>query len=226
MTEAIKKNRTGALIFCIFVFGLPLLTVFFSKSGLDRYKDFRGEMAFLNDSIRINYDNSALYWDAKLDNEYIKGKLVLASFWNKACQESIEVVIDSLKKVQSQFNREDQKKMLFIVHVDGYNQDSTWALQPYIDKWGIDTSDWKFTMRYNLGNYQLKEDKNCTTVVMLDGRVSKKDDSGDYKRGPLMCSHYNIRDGKAIQQMMKHMAVIMPKKGRKKIVYKADEKLY
>jgi hypothetical protein len=223
----VKKSYAGALIFSLFVLIFPLVTVFFSKSGLDKYKDMRGQMEFLKDSIRVNFDDTPMYWNAKLDNEFIQGKLILVGFWEQKCQEAIDESINKLKEIHGQFNKLDKNKILFIIHAEDYTSDSTWALDSYVDKWQVDTSIWKFSKsRASFKNYKLKGDKNCSTVVMLDGRVSRKDGSGDYKKGPLLCSRYDIHNKEEMQQLLRDMAIIMPAKQRKSIVYKPEEKLY
>lgn len=221
-----KKNPLGALVFCIFVFVLPLMTVYFSKSGLDKHKDLKGEMTFFEDSIRVNMDGLPVHWNAALSNEFVKGKLVLVNFWDGACDEKIDEVVSALKKMHSQLNKEDQHKILFVMQTEDHSQDSLWALNDYVKKWEVDTTNWKFVQQVDKKAYQLAPTSNCFTTVMLDGRVARKDDSGDYKRGPLMCHHYAINDAKDVEAMLKHMAVIMPSKKRKSIEYKADEKLY
>jgi len=222
-----KKSYTGAFIFIIFVLVFPLVTVYFSKFGLDKYKDMRGDMEFLKDSIRVNFDDTPMYWNAKLDNESIEGKLILVGFWEENCQKDIDEVMNRLKEVHGQVDKADKHKILFIVHAEDYTQDSTWTLNRYVDAWDVDTTLWKFSKSTaGIKDYKLKGDNNCSTIVMLDGRVSRKDGSDDYKKGPLLCSHYDIKNKEEMQQLLRDMAIIMPAKQRKSIEYKAEEKLY
>ncbi len=222
----VKKNYFGALIIVLFVIGLPLLSVYFSKSGLDKYKEMRGEMQFLKDSIRIDFNNQSTLWNAELNNEFFKGKLILVSFCDSSCQSTITDVIDSLKLIQTYFNEEDQNKMLFIVHFSDFFQRSSNLLDSYLEDWKIDTSRWKFLNFSNTDSYLLDNKNKCSTVVLLDGRVRRKDHSGDYKKGPLMCEHYNISKRNNIHHLLENMAIVMPAKKRKKIIYKEDEKLF
>ncbi|MCH2021467.1 MAG: hypothetical protein MK207_03205 [Saprospiraceae bacterium] len=222
----VKKNYIGAVIFILFVVGLPLLTVYFSKSGLDKYKEMRSEMEFLNDSIRIDFNNNSTYWNAELNNEYLQGKLILVSFCDSTCQPLISDMIDSLKMVQEYFNVEDQNKMLFIIHFGDFINSSLNFLDHFLEDSRIDTSKWRFVKHLNVDSYRLGDKKLCTNIVLLDGRVSRKDHSGDYKKGPLMCAHYNLTDRDELHQLLQNMAVIMPEKQRKKIIYKEDEKLF
>lgn len=221
-----KKNPVAAIVFVMFVIVFPIVTVFFSKKGLDKYKGIRSEMQFLKDSIRVDFDHLSTYYNSNLSNELVRGKLIVTGFWSAHCQEEMTELVDSLKAFRNNFRREDQGKLLFVIHTDDFSQDSTWSLAPYLDEWKVDTSKWKFAKGISKERYRLKNGNSCSTITVLDGRVSKKDDSGDYKNGPLLCDHYNLKDKEAVEQLLRHMALIMPVKARKKIEYKADEKLY
>jgi len=221
-----KKNPIVAIIFLIFVVVLPVVTVIFSKTGLDKYKGIRSEMQFLSDSIRVNFNNLSTFWDAGLSNESIRGKLVVVGFWDYACKDQIGGFVDSLKSLQSNFSKEDQAKLLFVLHTEDFRQDSTWSLDKYATTWEIDTTAWKFTKGIDRGRYKMETEKNCFSVAILDGRVSRKDDSGNYKKGPLLCDYYDLEDKEIVKKLLRHLAIIMPAKQRKKIEWKQEEKLY
>jgi hypothetical protein len=221
-----KKNPIGAIIFLMFVIVLPVMTVVFSKLGLDKHKGFRGEMQFLTDSIRVDFNNLSTFQNASLTNESIRGKLVLAGFWDYACKDQMGTLVDSLKSLRNNFNTEDQGKLLFVIHTEDFSQDSTWSFEESIATWEIDTSDWKFTKGIDRGRYNMQTEKNCFSIAVLDGRVSRKDTTDNYKTGPLLCDYYNLKEEIRVQDLLRHIAVIMPKKQRKKIEWKQEEKLY
>lgn len=223
-----KKNPVAAVVFMMFVIVLPIMTVVFSKLGLDKHKGYRSEMQFLSDSIRVDFQNLSTFQNAYLTNEYIRGKLVVAGFWDYACKDEMNALVDSLKSLRNNFNKEDQAKLLFVIHTEDFSQDSTWSLEESMATWEIDTSYWKFTKGIDRGRYHIKAEdhKNCFSVVILDGRVSRKDDSKNYKKGPLLCDYYNLKEEETVKNLLRHIAVIMPKKQRKKIEWKQEEKLY
>lgn len=223
-----KKNPIAAIVFILFVVVLPIVTVVFSKIGLDKYKDIRSEMPFLKDSIRVDFNQQTVALQAGLSNELIRGKMVFAGFWDQSCATEVDELIQGLKEVQANFKEEDQHKMLFVVHFDEKTlaQDSTWNLQSYVDRWKLDTTQWRFTKGASKAAYQLPTTANCQTAVLLDGRVSRKDTTKNYRNGPLLCAHYDLNDQKVVQDLLRHMAVIMPAKQRKKIEWKAEEELY
>mgnify|MGYP000179814071 CR=1 FL=1 len=225
-----KKNPVAAIVFLTFVIVLPLMTVIFSKLGLDKHKGFRGEMQFLSDSIRVDFNNLSTFQNASLTNESIRGKLVLVGFWDYRCKDQMESFVDSLKSLQNNFSKEDQTKLLFVMHTEDFSQDSTWSLEESLSTWEIDTSGWKFTKGIDRGRYHMNadnsSDKNCFSVTVLDGRVSRKDTTDNYKTGPLLCDSYDLKDEERLKDLLRHMAVIMPLKQRKKIEWKQEEKLY
>lgn len=226
MSEKPKKNLLGAVVFCVFVFALPLLTVYFSKSGLDKYKDMRSEMRFLKDSIRIDYDAITLFLDDSISNESLKGSLILSACWNEQCSRPLVDLIDSIKSVQSYFSEEDNRKMMVLLHIPQTFDTFQLALDSCIKSWSVDTAVWKFSNEPYTQQYRFEDDTHCNALVLLDGRVSRKDDSGNYLKGPLLCEYYNLDSNEEKLKLLQNMAVIMPAKQRKSIVFKEDEKYY
>lgn len=221
-----KKNPVAAMIFLLFVVGFPVLTVLFSKMGLDKHKGIRSEMQFLKDSIRVDFSQLSTFGGEALINESIRGKLVFAGFWDYTCKDEMGEFIDSLKSLRNNFSKEDQKKLLFVIHTEDFSQDSTWSLEASIAEWEIDTINWKFTKGIDRGRYKMETEHTCFSVAVLDGRVSRKDDSNNYLKGPLLCDYYDLKDVRTVEDLLRHMAVIMPLKQRKKIEWKQEEKLY
>jgi hypothetical protein len=209
----------------VFVFAFPLLTVYFSKSGLDKYKNMRSEMHFLNDSIRVDFDNIDLLLQDTLNNKRLKDRLIIAVSWNQQCQGSMVDMIDSVKAVQGYFSEEDNRKMTLLIHVPNFFNTSV-MLDSCIRAWDIDTSIWKFSNNSFLNQYRFEDTSFCSSLVLLDGRVSRKDNTKNYLKGPLLCEQYHLGVTGQKQKLLQNMAVIMPSKQRKSIVFKEDEKLY
>lgn len=221
-----KKNPVGAIVFIIFVAVLPIVTVLFSKTGLDKYKDIRSEMRYLKDSIRVNFDTLATYQNTALNNKYIRGKLVIAGHWTNYCDQKMPMVINQIKDLKGHLSEDDQEKLLIVIHTDNFSKDSTWAIEPYLNQWKVDTGSWKFTKRGEKARYHMANDVSCSTIALLDGRVSRKDSTNNYLQGPLLCDHYDLNQQIEIEKLLRHMAIIMPAKQRKKIQYRPEEKLY
>ena len=226
MGAAPKKNWLGALIFLTFIAILPVMTVVFSKTGLDKYKNIRSEMRYLKDSTRVDFDALTTHQNAFLGNEMMRGQLIIAGFWTKECQAEVNQLITQVKDLQAQLSKDDQGKLLFVVHTDNFSQDSTWELQTYLNEWKLDTSSWKFVNGSGKERYQIPNDVGCSTIALLDGRVSRKDSTNNYLQGPLLCDYYDLNQQAEVEKILRHMAVIMPAKQRKKIEYKPEDKLY
>lgn len=221
-----KKNPIGALLFIVFVAVLPIMTVVFSKTGLDKYKNIRSEMRYLKDSTRVDFNALPTYQNTTLDNESIRGQLVITGHWTKSCSPKMPTFIQQIKDLQGQLSADDQGKLLFVVHTDDFSSDSTWALEPYLKEWKLDTSSWKFVKGGTRARYQMPNDISCSAITMLDGRVSRKDSTGNYLQGPLLCDYYDLNEQADVEKLLRHMAVIMPAKQRKKIKYRPEKKLY
>lgn len=223
MTEK-KKNPIGAIVFMLFIIILPIATVLFSKFGLDRYKDFRSEMRFLKDSIRVDFDDSRPLDGATLNNPYIKGKLVMAGYHRPSCTENLQGLVEGMKKVQGHLSTDDQKKILFVLHLGAALSDS--LAMAYRNEWKLDSSQWKLLSNGTMQRYGAEGEVPCSTIALLDGRVSRKDKSDNYLQGPLLGDYYDLNNQDEVGALLRHMAVLMPAKTRKSIEYRAEEKLY
>ena len=115
--------------------------------------------------------------------------------------------------------------MIVLIHTAN-SFDAVNSLDSCVQAWKLDTSIWKFSDVDFLKQYRFEDAGYCSSLVLLDGRVSRKDDSGDYMKGPLLCEHYNLSIREDKLKLLQNMAVIMPSKQRKSIVFKEDEKLY
>ena len=185
----------------------------------------RSEMHFLNDSIRVDFDNIELLLQDTLNNKRLKDRLIIAVSWNQQCQGSMVDMIDSVKAVQGYFSEEDNRKMTLLIHVPNFFNNSV-MLDSCISAWDIDTSVWKFSNNSFLDQYRFEDISFCSSLVLLDGRVSRKDNTKNYLKGPLLCEQYNLGIVGQKQKLLQNMAVIMPSKQRKSIVFKEDKKLY
>jgi hypothetical protein len=185
----------------------------------------RSEMTFLKDSFRVDFNNLPMIYDEKILNENLSGKLILSAAWNEDCQTPLVSIVDTLKMIQNHFNHEDQNKMLFFLHADNHFQNIA-HLDSCINVWNVDTAIWKFSNSAVLADYRFNDQNYCASLVMLDGRVSRKDDSDNYLNGPLLCENYKLSLRKNTLKLLQNMAVIMPAKQRKSIEFKNEEKLY
>lgn len=217
-----KKNPTVIIAFVLFIVIFPIATVWFSKTGLDRYKGIRNEMRFLEDSIRVNFEDLTLVYGDALSNASLKGKLILAGFNKDNC---LPTLVEEMKAVQAYLSEEDQKKLLFFVHTNQLELSDS-LIHAYYITLEIDSSQWKLVNAAMPSRYQIEALEGCATVALMDGRVSRKDKTNNYLKGPLLGDYYNLEERQEVESLLRHMAILMPAKRRKSITYKAEEKLY
>ena len=203
MTTA-RKNPLTFFFFIVFIIVFPLVTVFFSKSGLDRYRELKSEMNLYKDSIIIDLGSDTLATN---------GRLVVVGFWEENCKH-IDELVQHFKAINLEFTEIDRKKIRFLLHSPDFSQDSTRSLNSYINKWAIDTNRWIFKDRAMIEDYKLKDAAaSCSTAILLDVKGQ-------------VCDRYNILDKKEREKLMQDMVMVLPKKDRKHIEFRAEEKLY
>jgi len=221
------KKILGVAMFLLFVVIMPLLTIYFSKSGLDTYKEIRNEMRFYKDSLHVNLDKKLTLSGDTLKNELLVERTVLVSFWNDNCKESFGKTLQTIEKIKQNFSKEDNNKIVSLIHVGNLTKDSTWSFGQYADQWKIDSSDWFLvTGAVNHATYKINPKEACHSVAILDGRVSRKDDTKDYLKGPILCDNYDLTDTTVVKKMLRNMVIVLPKKDRKRLEFKADKKLF
>lgn len=220
MTE--RKNPTAIVAFVLFIVLLPIATVLFSKIGLDRYKGIRSEMRFLKDSVRINFEDLIVLGGGHLSNASIKGKLVMVGFDQDNC---LPTLVKEMKGIQQQLSEGDQSKVLFVLHLNERNGADS-LLQVHRNQLQLDSTQWKLVNAAKPNRYQIELLEGCATIALLDGRVSRKDKTENYLKGPLLGDYYNLKKQEDVEALLRHMAILMPAKKRKSITYKAEDKLY
>lgn len=214
-----QKNYKGAAVFMAFVFILPVITVMFSKTGLDKFKKMKSDIAYINDSIRIDLSALSSFNGDSIKNTSVVNKLIFVVTDQIECG-SLDLVLDSISRIRSQFNSEDQFKFVFY-YLDrkGYSMDS---FNHVYNK--IDTN--VYAVLNGPIDFKVKDVETCNRVVLLDGRVSRKDKTDNYKKGPLLCDVYDVRKYEDNQRLMEDIALLMPAKQRKTLTFEEDEKLY
>lgn len=220
-----KKNWLGAFIFVFFIGFLPIATFFFSYFGLDVHKNIKSEMRFHADSIRIDMRGLANDVGDTLDNTYFVGRIAVVGFWQSNC--TIDELVDVMQNQRAAFRKEDQGKIVNIIHrIDNPTPDSTWDATTYMLKNSLDTNLWKIVNKGELSAYPWEGKPSCSTLALLDGRVSRKDKTEGYLEGPILADYYDMSKEEDKQKMLRNITIVLPKKARKSIEFKADENLY
>lgn len=217
-----KKSPTVTIVFVLFIVILPIATVLFSKIGLDRHKGIRSEMRFLQDSIRVNFEDLTVVDAGRVSNASLKGKLIMVGFNKDNC---LPTLVEEMKAIQAYLSEDDQKKLLFVVHTNQLELSDS-LIHAYRTTLEMDRTQWKLVNAALPSRYRIEVLEGCATVALMDGRVSSKDKTDNYLKGPLLGDYYNLKEQQEIELLLRHMAILMPAKKRKSITYKAEEKLY
>ena len=220
----IKRNPVGIALFIFFVGFLPIATFFFSKSGLDVHKNIKKEMRYHRDSIRINIDQLVSFDGDVMKNTDLLEKATIVCFWQE--KEGFEETLANIRELQGNFKEEDQIKMRILVHTGNFSSDSSWAWKNYMNKWQIDTALCKFVKGGNLKQYQFDQQPKNSHVALLDGRVSRKDKTNDYLKGAILCDNYDLSKEEEKKKLLRNMVVVLPKRNRKRLEHKHEEKLF
>lgn len=217
------NSKKSLAIIALMFFGLaiPIMTVLFSKFGLDRYKEMKAEMVFLKDSIQIKDFDLVSFQDQGLSKKDVEGKVFIINYVDAQCPETeLTQTIEELKRIQKEYKQEDGHKILFLTHLQIPATDSTTTAIQYVQKYKIDTVNWKIAVQPQGNiqelvtvNYKLPQEKLYSTLAVVDPRG-------------YLCNHYNTADKENINKMITHMTVLIPVKERKKLEYRADKKLY
>jgi hypothetical protein len=200
--SAVKKNPLAFIVFVLFIVFLPLLTVFLSRAGLQKNKVYKSDMSLLKDSILVDYNEL---------NEATTNKVVLVAQINKDCSAQ---TLQALKSINNRFVKKDRKKIKFILQTNLEIQDSTWSSKAQYEAWEIDSAQWFINPSIKAQSFKLLDDNQLCNRVALVNSVGQ------------LCEHYVLGDTAEHERLVKHMVLVLPKKERKKIEYKADKKLY
>lgn len=220
-----KKSAFGFFVFFFFIGFLPIATFFFSYFGLGVHKNIKSEMRFFQDSIRINFAGLNTYVGDTLNNADLVEQIAVVAFWEQGCD--IQKTVQLLKDQRAAFGAEDQGKMQTIIHrIDNPTPDSTWNATDFMLQNRLDTFGWKILEGVHGEAYPFLKEKKCDIIALLDGRVSRKDKTGGYVNGPILADYYDMTDAIQRAKLLRNITIVLPKKARKSIEFKADEKLF
>lgn len=207
------------LFFVLFIAVFPLATVYFSKSGLDLHKVIKSDMAFHQDSIRINMKDLPTNRGALTNNQFYQRSALYIHSLDST--ESIRLHRSLFDEVIPLLSEEDKRKIDFIFSM---NDSLFYATRRYNWNELIDTAQFYF-MDSPL-DIDILHSSDVNTVVLLDGRVSRKEKGDKYLNGPILCDTFNITNKISYDRFMKALVMVLPKGNRKRLEFKSDEKLF
>ncbi len=206
-----KTSKGFILAFVLFLVIAPILTVSFSKFGLDSFRNAKKELPLLKDSIRLD---SFLSVASNLDtftNASIKGRLAIFHFF----EDNNSPAWAEMRRVQREYSKDiqDNLKMLYLsLPMRG---DSSFLADNGVK---MDSTNW-FVLAKNL---QAQAIFNKAKIMPQDAKYQLLlVDARGY-----LCKAYDSRNKDEINQMLRHISIIMPKTKRKKYVYKKDNTFF
>ena len=207
-----KSKVFFAIALSFFLIVAPVLTVSFSKFGLDKFRNVKKELTLLKDSIRLDSFLSVSSLKDTFSNKSIKGRLAIFQFYDNNNSKSWS----ELKRVQNEFgkNSEDNLKVLYF-SLSLSDIDSNFIL--------------KNELKMDSLNWFVFNDNNLKNAIFNKAKITEQDakhkllliDSKGY-----FCKVYDTRDSNEINGLLRHISVIIPKIKRKKYVYKKDNTFF
>ncbi len=191
----------------LFLVGLPILTVSFSKFGLDKFRGFKKDMLLLKDSIALTpFEVVSLRGDS-FSSKSVLGRLVILHYYAGSQDASWA----ALQKLQKKFNeKEDRGKVLyFSVPLTPEARLSTPPNE-------MDTLYW-----YSLpASPDLQKLARLNTPADASERVTLIDPRG------YLCDNYALAKEEDFARVVASMSLLMPKRKRKKYEFRPDTTLY
>lgn len=191
----------------LFLVGLPVLTVSFSKFGLDKFRDFKKDMRLLKDSIALTpFDVVALRGDS-FSSQSVKGRLVILHHYASASDANWAM----LAKLQQKFHeKEDRGKVLF------FSIPLTPEAQLSAPPVALDTAYW-YALPATPSLQQLARLASPQDAAL---RLTLIDPRG------YLCDNYATAEQADYARMVAAMSLLMPKRKRKKYEFRPDTVLY
>lgn len=200
------KRRNYVIIFAslFFLVGLPLLTVGFSKWGLDKFKHIKAEMRLLKDSTRLaNFEGLSIQGDT-FNAESLRGRLLIVHLFDPAKQD-----FETIERIKTQFNNKAEKGKVFFFSMP--LQPTAYDAAAVMAK---NTHEFWFLLPHSPSLLTiLKRTSNQDEIVLIDPRG-------------YVCDAYPVNDEEEYKRFYASVSLLMPKQKRKKYQYRADAALY
>lgn len=215
-----KINKAGLPLFLLFMIVLPVVSMMSSRLGLMKNKEIMSEIKIHDIDLPsfILTDQSGNLF-SKAD---ILSRVTVACFLSEGRDSENQAILAEMRRVQYEMQEEDSLKMMTIVLnplgvAKEKLMDYAKANQANFSRWhflGIDSiqQDSLIKMAFQLDKHCDNSLEHCSKMVLID------------KRGHIM-NYYNALDHNRVNKLMEHIAMIAPKKPRKKIQYKREEEL-
>jgi len=202
-----KRNYIVLIASMFFLIGLPILTVTFSKLGLDKFKSIKSDMRLLKDSLQLQkFDAIAAQGDT-FNAESLRDRLILIHLFD--CQKA-NPDFTTFQRLQKQFSGKEERGNVFFLSMP-------------IQSTTCDTAN--IMAKNNLGDYWFLLPTNASVLQNLKITNTNEQILLIDPRGYL-CDSYAINSDQDYDRMRAAISLLMPKQKRKKYQYRAETNMY
>ena len=155
-----------------------------------------------------------------ITEEDIKEKMVITSFLNLENETTTQTFGTILQKMHHQFDAREE--VLFFNYVLGGQQDSTGRLEAFIETYNlIDTAQCLFLLAEDA---LIKQNATDGYQMPLENGVSLSDQTIMIftDRTSTIRGHYNIQEEDRQKRLVEHVAMLLPKKKDRELVFKRE----
>ncbi len=215
-----KTNKIYGILIVVMMAVLGLTVMLMSRAGLQTYKELRAELEVYSDSLKVIDTKFTTHSGAVIHNAAFKGKIVIAHFYDPNCENCDDKVWEELKRVQQEYKNKVTRRVQILSH--SLSPDSLAQMNRILATHKIDTSNWKLvttdssTQMLQLleKGYRIEAQKAKATLALLD-------------INGYIVNYYDASKTEEVNQLMKHIAMIIPaKKDRRKLKYQPEQDLY
>lgn len=213
-----KKYSRGILLFMLMI-ALPLVSIYFLNAG-NKYR--KTQFKKLTTKGKVT-DFSFVDQDGQIyTQDSIKGKIVIADFFFTRCPGPCQKMAQNLSRVQHAFR--DRNDVVILSHTVDPKHDSVAVLKRYADKVGANPYKWYFLTGEKANLYQ--QAKSGYKLPVGDG-----DNHGNFIHSEYVAlvdtalnirNYYDATDAAKINEMITHIAMIMPDDPKARLQYQRE----
>jgi hypothetical protein len=202
-----KRNYFVIIASMFFLIGLPVLTVTFSKMGLDKFKSIKSDMRLLKDSLQLQQFDAVSAQGDTFNAESLRSRLILIHLFD--CQKE-NPDFATFQRVQKQFGGKEERGNVFFLSMP-------------IGEGSCDTA--AILSKNNLGEYWFLLPANPLVIQNLKISNTNEQILMIDPRGYL-CDSYAINNDEEYDRMRAAISLLMPKQKRKKYQFRAETNMY
>ena len=212
-----KSNSKKLLAFIglgLFLLVFPVATVMLSKSGLDKYRAIKSDMALYKDSLflpvlslpELNRPQGQVLAEA------IRGRAALLQIHGPSLEAS-EAGAGHMRDLQKLLHKEHQGNYLLI---SLFAAEDSALIPAFLERHRPDTSHWRIYLAEaeQLADLRPKLRLTQGQEVLLLAPDTR------------LCEVYDLKESQNKTRSFQHLGIVLPAQERKSVEYRNDKKLY